>query len=58
MHQFNRIAVLNLGLGEPWATNDLPIELHHNHPRVEFELAQEIGESRRTLDDPWVAVHG
>jgi len=38
--------------------NDLPIELHHNHPRVEFELAQEIGESRRTLDDPWVAVHG
>jgi hypothetical protein len=58
VHQLDRIAVLESGICKARAANDLPIELLHDHARVQIQLAQKIGERCRAFNRSGFAVHG
>jgi len=58
VHQLDRIAVLESGICKARAANDLPIELHHDHARIQIQLAQQIGERCRAFNQPGFTVHG
>lgn len=57
MYQLDRIAILQADLGYLRPTDNLPVQLYHDHSRVEAELVEQVRDRGRARDPPGFAVH-
>ena len=57
MDQLDGITIPKAHVADPGATDDFPVQFHHDHARIERQMRQQIGDRRRPGNGSRLAVH-